>query len=188
MVGHPFVVRAADGSLPRATFDRWVVEDHAFVVAFRGFLEALSEVAPDQRARDVLDGGLAALTPELEMFEREARRRGLELDVDPAPLNQDYSAYLLAAARGGWAVGITVLFGVEKAYYDAWASVRDAASPGTPYAEFIRNWSSPEFAVYVDQLAGLVDREPLTEEMRQAFDRVVRFELAFWDLVCAHPE
>ena len=76
-----------------------------------------------------------------------------------------------------------MLYGVEKAYYDAWASVRDSTDPDTQYAGFIANWSSPEFSAYVDQLAALVDREELTAPMSLAFDRVVRFELAFWDLV-----
>ena len=76
-----------------------------------------------------------------------------------------------------------MLYAVEKAYYDAWASVRDTTGVDTQYAGFIANWSSPEFAAYVDRLGALVDREDLTAELVTAFDRVVRFELAFWDLV-----
>src|SRR5207247_1521456 len=66
---------AADGSLPSATFDRWLTEDYFFVLSFRAFLQALHEIAPDDNARDVLAGGLAALAPELAMFEREAAAR-----------------------------------------------------------------------------------------------------------------
>ena len=32
-------------------------------------------------------------------------------------------------------------------------------------------------------IAALVDREELTDALTQAFTRVLRFELAFWDLV-----
>ena len=107
----------------------------------------------------------------------------MDLAVEPSLLNLGYSAYLFTSVGEGWPVGITVLYAVEKAYYDAWASVRDTTGPDTKYARFIANWSSPEFAAYVDQLADLVDREPLTPAMTLAFDRVLRFELAFWDLV-----
>jgi thiaminase len=183
ILAHPFVARTSAGSLPKATFDRWLTEDHYFVLSFRSFLEALSEVAPDDDARKVLAGGLAALVPELELFETEAAERGLDLTAEPSLLNLGYSSYLLASVQEGWPVGITVLYGVEKAYYDAWASVRDSTGPDTQYAGFIANWSSPEFSAYVDQLGELVDREELTPAMTRAFDRVVRFELAFWDLV-----
>jgi thiaminase len=183
ILDHPFVTRTSAGSLPRATFDRWLAEDHFFVLSFRAFLEALTLIAPDRQAREVLAGGLAALGPELELFESAAAERGLDLTAEPSLLNVGYSSYLLASVQAGWPVGITVLYGVEKAYYDAWASVRDSTDPGTQYAGFIANWSSPEFSAYVDQLAVLVDREELTTPMSLAFDRVVRFELAFWDLV-----
>lgn len=183
ILDHSFVAQTSSGSLPSATFDRWLTEDHFFVLSFRAFLEALTAVAPDDQAREVLAGGLAALVPELELFESEAAHRGLDLTSEPSLLNLGYSSYLLASVREGWPVGITVLYTVEKAYYDAWASVRDTTGPDTQYAGFIANWSSPEFAGYVDQLGALVDREELTGPMVRAFDRVVRFELAFWDLV-----
>jgi thiaminase/transcriptional activator TenA len=169
--------------LPRATFDRWLTEDHFFVRSFRAFLVALAAVAPDDHAREVLAGGLAALVPELELFENEAAERGLDLAVEPSLLNLGYSSYLLTSVAEGWPVGITVLYAVEKAYYDAWASVRDSTGPNTPYAGFIANWSSPDFSAYVDQLGALVDREELKDAMSRGFARVVRFELAFWDLV-----
>ena len=185
---HPFIAATSDGSLPPVTFDQWLTEDYFFVLSFRAFLDALRRVAPDNTAREVLAGGLAALVPELAMFEREAVARGLRLDAEPSLVNLGYSSYLLASVTEGWPVGITVLYGVEKAYYDAWAAVRDRTAPKSPYAEFIRNWSSPAFAAYVDRLAALVDREPLTRESERAFGRVVRFELAFWDQVHSAPE
>lgn len=183
ILDHPFVAETSAGTLPRTSFDRWLVEDHYFVVSFRAFLTALTEVAPDRTARDVLAGGLAALTPELELFETEAAARGLDLTAEPSLLNLGYSSYLQACVNAGWPVGITVLYAAEKAYYDAWASVRDSTGPDTPYVGFIANWSSPEFAAYVDQLGALVDREELTDELQVAFGRVARFEIAFWDLI-----
>ncbi|MFC0627119.1 transcriptional regulator [Kribbella deserti] len=183
ILAHPFVTKTSAGTLPAATFDRWLIEDHYFVRTFRVFLDELTQVAPSDEARAVLAGGLAALEPELALFEREAATRGLNLDVEPSPINLGYSSYLLASVRDGWPVGITVLYGVEKAYYDAWASVRDTTGAETPYAGFIANWSSPDFAAYVADLAGLVDQVEPTPAMHQAFGRVARFELAFWDLV-----
>lgn len=183
IVTHPFVARTSDGSLPRETFDRWLTEDYFFVRSFQVYLAELSAIAPDDQARAVLADGIAALVPELALFEKAAAERGLDLAAEPSLLNVGYSAYLLSTVREGWPVAIAVLYAVEKAYYDAWASVRDTTGPDTQYAGFIANWSSPEFAAYVEQLAALVDREDLTRAMELGVDRVARFEIAFWDLV-----
>lgn len=185
ITSHPFVQAAGDGILPAAAFDRWLAEDHYFVVGFRRFLGRLLEAAPDEPARDVLASGLAALTPELELFRREAAARGLALDGEPCPTNLGYTAFVQAAPADGFAVAAAVLYGAEQAYLDAWSAVRERGRQ-SPYAAFIDNWSSPAFRDYVAELAAMLDRvaggRP-SAAMQQAFARVVRFELRFWDAV-----
>jgi thiaminase/transcriptional activator TenA len=182
-VDHPFVRAAADGTLPRQSFDRWLVEDHHFVVGFRRFLARLVELAPDEAARDLLAGAQVALQAELDLFRAQAETRGLDLTAEPGPTTLGYTSFLLAAPADGWPVALTVLYGAEKAYYDAWSTVRAEAEASSPYWSFIDNWSSPAFGAWVDDLAGLVATLPPSPETDRAFDRVVRFELRFWDAV-----
>jgi len=95
-----------------------------------------------------------------------------------------YTAFVQASTADGWASGLTVLYGAERAYFDAWSAVRLAAGSHTPYARFVQNWSSPAFGAYVDALAGLVDAlEGPTARQSRLFGRVVRFERRFWDAV-----
>lgn len=187
IVSHPFVAACGDGTLPASAFDRWLVEDHFFVVGFRRFLADLLATAPDEHARDLLSGGLAALTPELDLFRRVARDRGLDLHAEPCPTNLGYTSFVRAAPADGFTTGLTVLYGAEKAYLDAWMAVRDRATPDSAYRPFIENWSSPAFAEYVTAIAGLLDSLPGdgSEPARKAFRQVVRFELRFWDAVHA---
>lgn len=183
---HPFVHQAGDGSLRRAVFDRWLVADHFFVVGFRRFLTGLVALAPDEHAADVLAAGLPALQTELDLFRREAAARGLDLDAEPGPVALGYTAFLRASLQDGYAVALAVLYGAEKAYFDAWSAVRAGASRDSDYWSFVDNWSSPGFAGWIASLAGLLDAavpDGPTEPMRQAFDRVVRFELLFWSAV-----
>lgn len=177
---HPFVVAAADGSLPQEAFGRWLVEDHHFVVGFRRFLARLVAIAPDETARDVLAGALAPLQAELDLFRSEAERRGLDLGAEPNPTTLGYTAYVQAAADDGWATALTVLYGVEKAYFDAWCAVRATAETSSPYWAFIDNWSSDAFGSWVAGIEGILHH---VEADRAAFERVVRFELRFWDAV-----
>lgn len=186
--GHPFVAAAGDGTLDPAAFGRWLVEDHYFVVGFRRFLGGLIAQAPDSHSADVLTAGLGSLQDELALFRREAASRGLDLDVEPAPTTLGYTSYLLSSLQDGYPVAVAVLYGAEKAYYDAWAAVRAVAAGGSLYWPFIDNWSSDAFAGWVAAVARLFDAAGLTEPtpaMQAAFDRVVRFELRFWDAVFA---
>jgi thiaminase/transcriptional activator TenA len=173
---HPFVRAAADGTLADETFGRWLVEDHHFVVGFRRFVARLVELAPTEPARDLLAGGLAALQAELELFRAEAAARGLDLDAEPSLTTLGYTSYLLAAPADGWDTAVTVLFGAEKAYFDAWSAVRAGTDPTSRYWRFVDNWSSPAFGAWVDEVATL-----LTRPDHRTFRRVVRFELQFWD-------
>ena len=176
---HPFVTATADGTLSAGTFDRWLVADHHFVVGFRRFLARLVELAPHEPARDVLTGGLGALQAELDLFRGEAVARSLDLGAEPSLTTLGYTAYLLASAADGWPTALTVLFGAEKAYFDAWSAVRASTKASSPYWRFVDNWSSPAFGAWVDEVASLVDELP--EPDHRTFARVVRFELAFWD-------
>lgn len=188
IVTHPFVAACGNGTLPAPAFDRWLVEDHFFVVGFRRFLADLLATAPDEDARDLLAGGLAALGPELDLFRRAARERGLDLGAEPGPTTLGYTAYLRSTPADGFATGLTVLYGSEKAYLDAWTAVRDVADADSPYRPFIQNWSSPAFSGYVGAIAALLDRVAETDAGQPAataFRRVVRYELRFWDAVHA---
>ncbi len=185
---HPFVTATADGSLPEPVFDRWLVEDHAYVVEFRRFLAALVVTAPDEPSRDVLAGGLGPLQSELDLFRGHAARRGLSLTGEPAPTTLGYSSFLHASVLDGFPVGLTVLFGAEKAYFDAWETVGRRAAATSPYRSFIDAWSSSGFGRWVDDLGRLLDAVSPggpSEAQRRAFDRVLRFERRFWDAVYA---
>jgi thiaminase/transcriptional activator TenA len=186
LTGHPFVLETGQGTLPPGAFDRWLVQDHAFVVGFRRFLAGLVGLAPDVRAADVLASGLVPLRAELDLFRREAGTRRLDLDAEPLPTTLGYTSYLQASLADGYPVAMAVLYGAEKAYYDAWAAVRAVARGSSPYWPFIDNWSSDAFAGWVAAVARLLDAAAPTgptPQMSLAFDRVVRFELRFWDAV-----
>lgn len=188
LTAHPFVLGAADGTLERAAFDRWLVADHFFVVGFRRFLAGLVPLAPDERAAGVLAGALGPLQAELDLFRREAAGRGLDLGAEPGPTTLGYTAYLRSSLQDGYGIALSVLYGAEKAYFDAWSAVRAHASRDGDYWAFVDNWSSEAFAGWVAVLADLVDAaapDGPTPAMREAFDRVVRFELRFWDAVHA---
>jgi thiaminase len=70
-----------------------------------------------------------------------------------------------------WLEGALIFWGTERCYLDAWSWAREKAQNrgqfssshpedadgGALRKEFIPNWSSPEFARFVDKLGGLID-------------------------------
>jgi formylaminopyrimidine deformylase / aminopyrimidine aminohydrolase len=182
---HPFIREAADGTLDPGAFDRWLVQDHHFVVGFRRFLGRLLEIAPDEPARDLLAGAQIPLQAELDLFRAEAAKRDLDLDTEPSPTTLGYTSFLLASPADGWPVALAVLYGAEKAYFDAWSVVRRRAETSSPYWSFIDNWSSPAFGAWVDDLGRLLAALTPDAAVDRALERVVRFELRFWDAVHA---
>ena len=190
LAAHPFIAQAGDGSLGRGSFDRWLVADHFFVVGFRRLLTGLVTLAPDEHAADALATGLGTLQAELDLFRREAAARGLDLDTEPGPIALGYTAFLRASLQDGYPVALAVLYGAEKAYFDAWSAVRATARRDSEYWPFVDSWSSPAFAHGVASIAGLLDAiapDGPTAAMRASFDRVVRFELRFWSAAQCTP-
>ncbi|MDW7981851.1 MAG: hypothetical protein RMH81_03430 [Thermomicrobium sp.] len=187
MVTHPFVTDLARGRLPRERFDFWVQQDYRFVQDGIRFLGLVLARAPDPELRNGLLEAAVAFRRELSLFEDYARQRGLSLAVEPTPVCLGYASFLLAtAATGSLAEALAVLWGAEKAYFDAWSTVRQTLGLAEPYAAWIDNWTSPQFAAWVDWLGTQLLRwETETERpaIRTAFLATARYEYLFWDMV-----
>jgi thiaminase len=108
--------------------------------------------------------------------------------VEPWPVTLGYTSFLLASAHDGLLDGLAVLYAAERAYLDTWTSVRDAGVGGSPYRDWIDNWTSPGFRGFVAALGAELDRlageppPPLDERLGTAFARAAAFELAFWEM------
>lgn len=187
MTAHPFLRELATGRLPRERFDFWVQQDYRFVQDGLRFLALLIARAPDEELRRGLLDAAVAFRNELTIFEDYARQRGLQLEVEPTPVCLGYTSFLLAtAATGSLGETLAVLWGAEKAYYDAWSTVRQALGLAEPYARWIENWTSPQFAAWVDWLGAQLVRWSGSAEypaLRRAFLATARYEYLFWDMV-----
>ncbi|KAL8371194.1 hypothetical protein RB595_001172 [Gaeumannomyces hyphopodioides] len=107
-----------------------------------------------------------------------------------------------------WLEAAVVLWGTERVYLDAWSWARaqqsgegEDADGGAVKKEFIPNWTSPEFAAFVDRLGRTLDRvvgqalaavDPLERQAVQAgivqrtagtWSALLAAEAAFWPRV-----
>ena len=106
----------------------------------------------------MLAAGLGALQTELDLFRREAARpRARPRRRARSRSTLGYTAFLRASLQDGYPVALAVLYGAEKAYFDAWSAVRATARRDSDYWPFVDNWSSPAFARLGGSIAGLLD-------------------------------
>lgn len=173
---HPFLDAVRAGSISDPAFDRWLGQDALFVGDLLTFQARLLARAP-RPAQSVLAGGCLALVDELDWFEVQAARRGLQLGQPALPATLAYSALLRRLDAESYEVAVTALWVLERVYLLAWSS---AASNSSPLGEFIEHWTTPGFAGYVDalgELAVLDGQDDLVAE-------VLSHEVAFWDIGC----
>jgi len=174
---HPFLEAVREGTITDSAFDRWLVQDALFVGDLLTFQARLLARAP-RTAQAVLAGGCVALVAELDWFEGQAMRRGIELEQPALPATLAYRELLEQLDAAPYEGAVTALWVLERVYLLAWTS---AASDTSPFGEFVEHWSAPAFADYVDALGGLAVPDRHDELVADVLAR----EVAFWDMALA---
>ncbi|MCG5431754.1 TenA family transcriptional regulator [Mycobacterium sp. MYCO198283] len=174
---HPFLLGIRDGDITRAAFDRWLVQDASYVADLLTFQARLLARAP-RHAQAVLAGGCVALVAELDWFDDQASRRGLDTGQPPLPATLAYRELLGRLDAAPYDAAVTALWVIERVYLLAWS----AAAPGAAeYREFVEHWTDPGFVDYVAGLGALAAPEGHGELVAE----VLRHEIAFWDMALA---
>jgi thiaminase/transcriptional activator TenA len=193
MAAHPFVLGLADGSLPDEALRAWLQQDRLFVLRERRVLAALRAHDPPPRLDRLLGGLDEGLLAEADTFAGAAAARGVPIEVEPWPVCLGYTSYLLCCAHDGVLEGLTGLYAAERAYLDTWTAVAARSPAGSPYRDWIDNWTSEPFRAFVgdlgrelDELAGSPS-PAVAERLGRVFTGAVRFELAFWEM-CWHGQ
>lgn len=189
MLAHPFLIGTRDGTIPDATFARWMRQDYLFVEAAIPFLGALLARGP-ARHRGPLADAIDALRQELELFRERAAALGIELEaVRPSFICHAYIQYLMATAHGAsYEEAYAVLYTAERAYHDSWKVVQAGIDPASPWLPFVENWAGEAFAGYVAYLEGELEAlaeaaGPATRErMARHIELTTRYEIAFWQM------
>ena len=191
-VANEFVHGLGDGSLPDATFKRYLIQDYRFLdtlVSIVGFAVAR---APDLSAKTRYAEFLGVLTgSENDYFQRSFEALGVSDDdlarTDDSPVLAAFRRHMLQAAEAGTYADVLSVFLPAEWIYRDWA--RSVASgPATQF--YYREWTDmhadPAFGAFVDWLRSEMDRSappPDSEadaRVRNAFAHMVSLERAFF--------
>jgi thiaminase/transcriptional activator TenA len=193
ILGHPFLAGLADGSLPRAAFRHYIVQDAHYL---RGYARALAlcgakaTTAADTAMFAAHAGG--AIAAERDLHAALLSELGLPPEAaagEPvAPTTRAYVSYLLAAAYGGsYAEAVAAVLPCYWIYARVGEALLERGSPDPLYARWIAMYGGAEFQAVVDDVLEVTDRvgtgvsDAERALMREHFTTTSRYEWMFWD-------
>ena len=193
ILDHPFLAGLADGTLPRAAFRHYVVQDSHYLRGYARALAVCAAKAPDDRGTALFARGAGnAVAAEQGMHAGLLAGLGTTAEAavaEPvAPTTQAYLSYLLATAYGGsFPEALGAVLPCYWIYAKVGAELVERGSPDPLYAEWIAMYGGEAFQAVVDEVLDLTDRtgaELAPSElaaMRRHFATTSRYEWMFWD-------
>jgi thiaminase (transcriptional activator TenA) len=182
---HRFVRGLADGTLPRPSFESYIVQDAFFLEAFvRAYALALARCPDRTGLRDFFDL-LAGALDELRLHASYAARWGVQPGALPTPATLSYTDFLLSTAAlagvGETCAAMTPCMRLY-AYLGGSLSAAGATTEQNPYAEWVRTYAAPEFEALASRLEGLLDRYARDgSTVRTVYRRAMLLEVAFFE-------
>ncbi|KAG6836329.1 hypothetical protein H0H93_009079 [Arthromyces matolae] len=204
---HPFLVSASKNTLSDNLLSLWLSQDRIYASqAYPRFVGALiaripfkplvlsASASPDhsQNILKILVFALENIVREVGFFDDTAKRWQLDLSRwNERKGTRDYTAEMARiSATGKLEEGLLFLWAMEKVYLDVWTTIRAnlnlISGPPSALRSLAENWSTAEFAAFVDDLASLVDDiyRDLDDEAwilaEGVWSRVLELEVEFW--------
>ncbi|MFD1860926.1 thiaminase II [Aeromicrobium camelliae] len=183
---HPFVRGLADGTLPWATFERYLCDDAHYLDRYARVLSLLAAKAPVIADVGVL-AEFAAGAAVAERALHEGRLGDAIASSTPSPTCDAYTGFLWSrATSASAAVGLAAVLPCFTVYAEVGRRLQERQRDDHPYRDWIETYADPSFADASRRCEALADRwaagDPSSvPAMREAYARAVRYEWRFWD-------
>ena len=193
ILAHPFIAGLTDGTLPRATFASYVIQDAHYLVDYARALALVGARSPDQQSIAMFSGHARdAIEVERSLNAGLFREMGISEEAVRStpvmPTTLAYTSYLLRSCQlGSFAEGLAAVLPCYWIYAEVGAALLARSSPDPLYARWIATYGGEEFAKIVADVLALVDRVgEVTSAAEQALMRehvvtTSRYEWMFWD-------
>jgi thiaminase (transcriptional activator TenA) len=192
ILAHPFVTGLADGSLPRESFEFYVVQDALYLRKYAQSLAAVASRAPNTTETEMFSRHAAGIVAaELSLHESLLA----DLGIDPAsadaaeeaPTNLAYTSYLLATVQGGsYGEGVAAVLPCYWIYWEVGKHLLERGSPDPRYQRWIDTYGAEEFGDEAREVIAVTDKLDVTPAERarieQHFGATSRYEWMFWDM------
>ncbi len=195
---HPFIEGLTDGTLPPETFRFYIEQNLQYLVEYARAMALAAGRAGDVETMRIFSADLTNIV-EVEIPEnRELLARVLELGARDrkgsegiAPATATYAGFLVETAATSPPVEVmAAIVPCTWSYGEIASRRRDQIVDHPVYAEWVRFFASPDYAVYVERMQAdfewLVARDDVPyDRLSFLFTTGVRLERGFWDMAYA---
>jgi thiaminase (transcriptional activator TenA) len=189
----PFNTELAAGTLSRARFQAYIVQDALYLGQYSRALALAASRAPTPAALQAFaQSAVGAVAVEQALHERYLTEFGVDpatvAEAEPSPDCLGYTSFLMAAAyHEPWEVLVAALLPCFWIYWDVGTSIAETAAPDNPYRAWIDTYADEHFGAAVRGVIAITDRAAATStravrgRMLTAFIRCTQYEWLFWD-------
>ncbi|WP_420394401.1 thiaminase II [Acuticoccus sp.] len=189
----PFNAGLADGTLPRETFEHYIVQDAHYLVGFGRALAIAAAKAPHpDRIVQFCDAAKEAIVVERALhgsfFEEWGITSNTFADIPVSPSCHHYVSYLIATAFAEpYEILLAALLPCFWIYAEVGRDIHARAADGNPYRAWIDTYAGEEFHVAVRGMRTATDEaaegatEDTREAMHSAYNAATQLEYMFWD-------
>jgi thiaminase/transcriptional activator TenA len=194
ILDHPFVTGLADGSLPRESFEFYVIQDALYLRQYAQSLAAVAARAPDPVQTEMFARHAAGIVA-VELSLHSSLLADLGIDpaaaqaAEPAPTTLAYTSYLLAAAgSGSYGEGVGAVLPCYWIYWEVGRHLLERGSPEARYQRWIDTYGADEFGDEAREVIAVTDRlgaeagPAERERIGRHFRATSRYEWMFWDM------
>lgn len=197
---HRFVEGLRDGTLPRAGFLNYLVQDYRFLIHFsRAWALGVVKAATLEEMRACSATVHALVEGEMALHLRICAAEGIGAAAleaaEEAPENLAYTRYVLEAGYSGDFLDLlAALAPCVLGYGEIGLRLARDAAPDTPYRDWIDTYAGDEFQATCREVGALIDAAvtrrlgdapeslPRWAELSARFATATRLEVAFWGL------
>ena len=196
---HAFVEGLRDGSLPRAAFLHYLIQDYVFLVHFsRAWSLALvkSETLEEMR---VCAGTVNALVNyEMSLHVETCAAEGIDeatlFGAAEAVESLAYTRYVIdAGMQGDFLDMMAALTPCVMGYGEIGLLLADSKAEDTPYTEWIATYADPEFQEVCATAGAMIDNavtrrvgdlttSPRASVLQNRFTTATKLEVGFWQM------
>ncbi|MEN3950900.1 thiaminase II [Iodidimonas sp. SYSU 1G8] len=189
----PFNKALSDGSLPRETFQFYMLQDSLYLEGYSRTLSLLSAKAPETPMMlEFAQAAQVALVVERSLHEGVFRANGLDdaavKAAEPSPTCLNYVNFLVATAhQASIEEAVAAVLPCFWVYEEVGNAIHARAAADNPYRAWIDTYASEDFAAAVRRVIAIADAlaaeasPSRVDRMAAAFVRSVQFEWMFWD-------
>jgi thiaminase/transcriptional activator TenA len=189
----PFNNELAAGTLPKQTFQFYIVQDALYLDQYARTLAIAGARGPDGATlRAFGHYAIEAIAVEQALHGRYLREFGVDPEslavATPSPDCLSYTSFLMATGyHDPWEVLVAALLPCFWLYWDVGSAIAKTAAPNNPYRAWIDTYADDGFGDAVRAVIACTDNaaaaasEIVRDQMATAFIRSCQYEWLFWD-------